>query len=36
MERTVVLGDHDEINGTEMVEVLTGLSAGQRVVLGHE
>lgn len=32
VERTVVPGSHDTIDGVDMVEILTGLSAGDRVV----
>ncbi|MFC2967551.1 efflux RND transporter periplasmic adaptor subunit [Acidimangrovimonas pyrenivorans] len=34
--RTVVPGSHDKVNGVDMVEILTGLSAGDRVVTGNE
>ena len=34
--RTVVPGSHDTIGGIDMVEILTGLRAGDRVVTGHE
>lgn len=34
--RTVVPGSHDTVDGTDMVEILTGLSAGDRVVTGNE
>lgn len=34
--RTVVLGSREMRDGVEMVEVLTGLSAGARVVISHE
>lgn len=36
IERTVVLGDEFRIDGIGMVEVLTGLFAGDRVVTTHE
>ncbi|GAB4362422.1 MAG: efflux RND transporter periplasmic adaptor subunit [Oricola sp.] len=36
VRRIVVLGGHHEIDGTDMVEVLTGLDAGQEVVTDHE
>lgn len=34
--RTVVLGQRQTVEGTPMVEVLSGLVAGDRVVTGHE
>ncbi len=34
--RTVVLGQHQTIESTPMIEVLSGLVAGDRVVTGHE
>jgi hypothetical protein len=36
VQRVVVLGGHDMLDGTDMVEVLTGLNAGDLVVHGHE
>jgi RND family efflux transporter MFP subunit len=36
VRRVVVLGGHQTINGTDMVEVVTGLEAGQEVVTDHE
>jgi RND family efflux transporter MFP subunit len=34
--RTVVLGQHHEVDGHAMVEVVTGIDAGMKVVTGHE
>jgi len=34
--RTVVLGQHQTIGSTPMIEVLSGLMAGDQVVTGHE
>ena len=34
--RTVVLGETHEIDGTRMIEILSGLSAGDKVVIGDE
>ncbi len=34
--RTVVLGQHQTLDGAQMIEVLSGLVAGDRVVSGHE
>ncbi len=34
--RTVVLGQHQTIGSTPMIEVLSGLMTGDRVVTGHE
>jgi hypothetical protein len=34
--RTVVLGQRQMLDGAAMVEVLSGLVAGDRVVTGHE
>jgi len=36
VRRAVVLGGHHDIDGTDMVEVVTGLEAGQDVVTGDE
>jgi RND family efflux transporter MFP subunit len=35
-ERTVILGEHHSIDGAEMVEVVTGLTAGTTVVIPNE
>ena len=35
-ERTVVPGEHRTLDGTDMVEILSGLQAGDRLVAGHE
>ncbi|MFZ2102029.1 MAG: efflux RND transporter periplasmic adaptor subunit [Oricola sp.] len=34
--RAVVLGEHHKIEGEDMVEVVTGLNAGEEVVTSHE
>ncbi len=34
--RTVVLGQHQMVDGVGMIEVLSGVVAGDRVVIGHE
>ena len=36
VKRTVVLGGHHTISGIDMVEVVTGLEAGEEVVTDHE
>jgi hypothetical protein len=36
VERAVVLGQHRDIDGSPMVEVVSGLTAGDVVVTGHE
>lgn len=36
VERTVVIGERHNIDGTEMVEALSGLEAGEEVVTDHE
>lgn len=36
VRRTVVLGEHHTIDGKDMVEVVSGLTAGEEVVTDHE
>lgn len=36
IERAVVVGSHDTVDGKDMVEILSGLAAGDRVVTSHE
>ncbi|MHA6262594.1 efflux RND transporter periplasmic adaptor subunit [Arenibacterium sp. CAU 1754] len=36
VERTVIVGEHHKVDGAEVVEILSGLSAGETVLMHHE